>query len=83
MLIQTSQLLKALSQDGSKAGINVDIFGAHSVRAASTSAAKVKGLPLDMIMSAAGWSNESTFEKFYCKAIDSIREKFEQVLLMN
>ena len=37
-----------------KAGINVDIFGAHSVRAASTSAAKVKGLPLDTIMSTAG-----------------------------
>ena len=64
-----------------KAGINVDIFGAHSVRAASTSAAKVKGLPLDMIMSAAGWSNESTFEKFYCKAIDNIRRNFEQMLL--
>ena len=29
-----------------KAGINFEIFGAHSVRAASTSATKVKGLPL-------------------------------------
>ena len=65
-----------------KAGINVDIFGAHSVRAASTSTAKVKGLSLDMIMSAAGRSNESTFEKFCCKAIDSIGENFGQVLLI-
>ena len=62
-----------------KAGINVGIFGAHSVRAASTSAAEVKGLPLDRIMSAAGWSNELTFEKFFCKAVDNIR----QVLLKN
>ena len=46
------------------------------MRAASVSATKVKGLPLDMIISAAGWSNKSTLEKFYCKAIDSIREKF-------
>ena len=46
------------------------------MRAASASAAKVKGLPLDMIMRAAGRSNESTFENFYCKAIDSIRENF-------
>ena len=53
------------------------------MRAASTSAAEVKGLPLDMIMSAAGWSNKSTFEKFYCKAIDSIRESSGQVLLKN
>ena len=37
-----------------KADINVNIFGAHSVRSGSTSAAKVKGLPLDMIMSTAG-----------------------------
>ena len=66
-----------------KAGINVDIFGAHSVRAASASPTKVKGLPLDMIISAAGWPNESTFEKFYSEAIDSIRENFGQVLLKN
>ena len=46
-----------------KAGINVNIFGAHSVRTASNSA--VKRLSLDMIMSEAGWSNASTFEKFY------------------
>ena len=64
-----------------KDGINVDIFGAHSVRTASNSA--VKGLSLDMIMSAAGCSNASTFEKFYYRATDNIRENCRQVLLKN
>ena len=45
--------------------------------------AKVNGLPLDMIMNVAGWSNESTFEKFYYKALDNIRVNFGQVPLKN
>ena len=47
-----------------KAGINTKIFGAHSTRAAATSAAKSANKSINTIMDAAGWSSESTFESF-------------------
>lgn len=61
-----------------KAGIDTTHFGAHSVRSASTSAAARKGLSVDTIMKAAGWSAESTFTKFYNKKSSS---NFGQTLL--
>lgn len=53
----------------SKAGIDTKVFGAHSTRAATTSAAHKKGITIDKILSAAGWSNETTFRRFYNKPI--------------
>ena len=50
-----------------KAGIDTDIYGAHSTRAASTSAAVARGTPIDQVLKAAGWASESTFTKFYKK----------------
>ncbi|KAB0789978.1 hypothetical protein PPYR_15724 [Photinus pyralis] len=48
------------------AGIDTEQFSAHSTRHAATSLAKRKGVPLDIIHSAAGWSkNSKTFAKFY------------------
>ena len=47
-----------------KAGVDTQ-FGAHSTRSASTSAAASKGLPIDAVLTAAGWSSASTFTKFY------------------
>ncbi|XP_019857980.1 PREDICTED: uncharacterized protein LOC109586243 [Amphimedon queenslandica] len=58
--------IKSLLTD---AGVNTSIFGAHSTRAASSSAAKKAGVPLIDIMKAAGWSRSSTFERFYYKPI--------------
>lgn len=49
------------------AGINTKVFTAHSTRAASTSYAANAGVPMNTILSAAGWSQESTFAKFYKK----------------
>ena len=43
------------------AGINTNIFTAHSTRTASPSCAKAKGLPSHAIMAAADWHTESTF----------------------
>jgi site-specific recombinase XerD len=54
----------------SQAGINTDIFKAHSTRAAATSKAIRKDIPLESIMKAASWSTTSTFFKFYNKSID-------------
>ena len=52
-----------------KAGINTVIYGAHSTKAASTSAAHRKHIDTNKILAAAGWTNETTFSKFYNKTI--------------
>ena len=52
-----------------EAGIDVSIFKTHSTRAASTSAARGSDMNIDDIMKTAGWSNASTFKKFYDKAV--------------
>ena len=51
------------------AGLNLDIFTPHSIRAASTSAAARGSVPLDTILATAGWSNEHTFRKYYNKPV--------------
>lgn len=64
------------------AGIDTNQFGAHSTRSVSTSAAKRSGLDLTTIMKAAGWSNASTFSRFYNKSIErSPDANFGQVVL--
>ena len=52
-----------------KAGINVSVYKAHSTRAAATSAGK-GSVPIDVILSSAGWSSARTFAEFYDKPID-------------
>ena len=47
-----------------KAGID-RCFTSHSTRAAASSMAKLKGVPLPTIMKSAGWSNAKTFARFY------------------
>ena len=44
-----------------EAGIDTESFKPHSARVASTSAAFRKGIPLETIMAAAGWSAGRTF----------------------
>lgn len=51
-----------------RAGIR-DTFGAHSARSAVVSKANLNGVPLKDILSRAGWSNESTFAKYYKKKV--------------
>lgn len=66
----TSQTLSRwLKQVLSMAGINTNVFKSHSTRAASTSAADRMQVPLDHILRAAGWSRESTFQRFYKKPL--------------
>lgn len=49
-----------------ESGVDTTIFSAHSTRHASTSAAKRKGISVDLIKKSAGWSGNSlTFAKFY------------------
>lgn len=50
-----------------RSGIDTKTFMPHSTRAASTSAPFRKGIPLETIMAAAGWSAECTFATYYKK----------------
>ncbi len=52
-----------------KAGIDISKFKAHSVRAAATSTADARDVPVTEIMRTAGWSREKTFRQFYKKPI--------------
>ena len=47
-----------------RSNIDIQTYGAHSTRAASTSAA-CKQLSVNDILKSAGWTNEKTFAKFY------------------
>ena len=53
-----------------EAGVDTSIYKAHSTRAAATSAANRKGVPITQILSAAGWANERTFRRFYNKPLE-------------
>ena len=53
----------------SNAGIDTDKFKAHSVRAAACSKAKTNCVPVEHILSTAGWSSSCTFAKYYNKTI--------------
>ena len=51
-----------------RSGIDIKKFSAHSIRAAAVSKAKLT-VPVEDIMKKAGWSNRSTFARFYDKQI--------------
>jgi hypothetical protein len=62
-----------------QAGVDLSIFRPHSTRSASTSKVATK-LPLSTILATAGWSNESTFTKYYQKPVASKTDFGEAVL---
>ena len=64
----------------SEAGIDTDIFSAHSTRAASSSAAKASHVPINDILKTAGWSSERTFAKHYCVPITDNCDIFSHLL---
>ncbi|XP_062601222.1 uncharacterized protein LOC134262915 [Saccostrea cucullata] len=61
-------------------GIDISKFCPHSTRAAATSAAHKAGVPIDIIMEKAGWSNASTFRRFYNKPIQTSAQFNESIL---
>ena len=65
--VSSATLSRWLKEVIQLAGIKEDIFKGHSVRGASTSAAKRAGLSIGTILSMADWTNTSTFNKFYYK----------------
>jgi len=51
------------------AGVNTEVFSAHSTRSASTSWAASKGVPINDILKAANWSSQTTFEQYYFRPV--------------
>jgi hypothetical protein len=51
-------------------GIDTNVFKAHSIRAASVSKAFANNISIEQIMKTADWSSNSTFVKFYKKAVN-------------
>ncbi|KAJ8909800.1 hypothetical protein NQ315_015320 [Exocentrus adspersus] len=56
----------------SESGIDTGQFKPHSTRHAATSAAFRKGISMDIICKAAGWSQTSTFARFYNRPSEDI-----------
>jgi hypothetical protein len=54
-----------------EAGVDTSHFSAGSSRAATTSKAKAIGMPIDQILKAGGWSNASTFTRFYDRPVQA------------
>lgn len=65
----------------SSAGIDTNMFKAHSVRGAATSAAYDKGAPIEKILKLANWSNEKTFYKYYLRSSSSSNEETARIVL--
>ena len=66
-----------------KSGIDTSVFKGHSTSAASTSAAAMYKVPLSTTMDIAGWSNATTFGKFFKKPIAPASKAYGQLLLEN
>ena len=54
-----------------EAGIDITVYGPHSCRAASSSAAKRGGANIQTILDTAGWSDNSTFARYYQRTVDN------------
>jgi hypothetical protein len=63
-----------------KSGIDVNIFKPHSTRAASTTAANVRNVPMSTILKTAGWKKDCMFRKFYKKPIVMDKSYSENLL---
>ena len=81
--VSTDTISRWLKTVLEKSGIDTSVFKGHSTRAASTSAAAMCKVPLSTIMDNAGWSNATTFGKFYKKPIVPASKAYGQLLLEN
>ena len=79
--IATSTVSRWLREIMTEAGVNTDIFKAHSVRGASTSKASHEGLSVGQIIETANWSNATTFQKFYCRTLQQSNTTYQDTVL--
>lgn len=78
--ISKDTLSRWVKETLSQAGIDTKTFSAHSTRAASTSTAEAKGVPIQCITDSAGWSNCHTFAKFYKKPQQVVKNYGSELL---
>ena len=69
--VSTNTISRWLKDVLKRSGIDTSIFTAHSFRSAASSAARSSNVPIDKIMTTAGWKSSETFRKFYDKPIIS------------
>lgn len=81
--VSTNTIVCWLKNVMAKAGIDTSVYKAQSTRAAVTSAAKGKQVPIDTILCTVGWSSESTFVRFYDKPIQDTAKNLGHELLHN
>ena len=67
--ISTQTVSRWIKSTLAAAGIDVNVYKAHSTRAAATSAAHKSDVPVAEVLEAAGWAKELTFRKYYKKPI--------------
>ena len=65
----------------SSAGIDTNIFKAHSTRMAATSKASHLGVGLTCIIKTAGWKSSTNFEKFYLREQQQPNTEFTTAVL--
>lgn len=70
--VGVSTLSRWIKRVMSESGIDTDYFKAHSTRAAASSCAHNSDMPIDEIISIAGWSNARTFQLFYNKVVANV-----------
>ena len=73
--VTSSTIARWLKTCLSEAGINTEMFKAHSVRGASSSTAATAGVTTSDILQAADWSSVTTFQKFYLRSSQNPEDK--------
>ena len=68
--VTSSSIARWLKTILEEAGVDTSLFGAHSTRGASASAASSAGITTGDILKAANWSSESVFQRFYHKKVN-------------
>ena len=78
--VTTSTVSRWLRELMNEAGIDTEVFKAHSVRGASTSKVANAGLSVQQILEKANWSNARTFRRFYYRESIDDNEVYQNKL---
>ena len=65
----------------SKSGVDTSKFTVGSVRSAAASKAKAMAVPIASNLATAGWSNKTTFARFYDRPLTEEGDSFQDVVL--
>lgn len=63
------------------AGIDTSVYAPHSARSATVSKAIQKGVPVETVISRAGWKSGCCFAEYYLKPIEIEQDAFQAAIL--